>query len=89
MGKIQESFKDGKRDGPWVEYRDNGRIKEKGTYKDGMKDGPWVTYHDNGQLWFKGTVKDGKPDGPWINYNKDGTVHESLTGTYKDGVKVK
>ena len=33
--------------------------------------------------------KDGKPDGPWVNYNKDGTVYESLTETYKDGVKVK
>jgi antitoxin component YwqK of YwqJK toxin-antitoxin module len=88
-GKTQGSFKDGKEHGPSVSYHDNGRIKEKGTYKDGKKDGPWVTYHDNGQLWFKGTVKDGKPDGPWVNYNKDGTVYESLTGTYKDGVKVK
>ena len=45
MGKIQESFKDGKRDGPWVEYRDNGRIKEKGTFEDGKTGGPWVSYN--------------------------------------------
>ena len=45
MGKIQESFKDGKRDGPWVEFRDNGRIKEKGTFEDGKTGGPWVSYN--------------------------------------------
>ena len=36
-GKNQGSFKNGKRDGPWAWYYDNGRIEEKGTYKDGEK----------------------------------------------------
>ena len=61
----------------------------KETRKDGERDGPWISYHDNGQLFWKGTYKAGKEDGPWVGYNKDGTVWESLTGTFKDGVKVK
>jgi len=59
-GKRQGSIKDGKKDGPWVHYYDNGQLCWKGTYKDGKRDGPWVEYYDNGQLWLKGTYKDGK-----------------------------
>ena len=87
-GKYQGSFKNGKMDGPWVRYHDNGQFRTKGTFKDGKKDGPWVKYHKNGQLSWKGTFKDGKSDGPWVGYNEDGTVWGLLTGTFKDGKKV-
>jgi len=88
-GNTQGSFKDGKEDGPWVDYWFNGQLFYKGTYKDDKKVGPWVDYWDNGQLWSKGTYKDDKKVGPWVGFNKDGTVGSSVTGTYKDGVKVK
>ena len=83
LGQLQykRTYKDGKKDGPWIGYHDNGQLWSKGTFKDGKEDGPWVYYHDNGQLYSKGTYKDGKKVGPWVYYNKD--------GTYKDGVKVK
>ena len=60
-GQIQGSFKDGKEDGPWVGYHDNGRVREKGTYKDGKMDGPWVNYKSDGTVWEKqtGTFKNG------------------------------
>ena len=48
-----------------------------------------VLYYDNGQVMTKGTKKNGKWEGPWVGYNEDGTVWELLTGTFKDGVKVK
>ena len=87
-GKIQGSFKNGKKHGPWVIYHDNDQLQTKGTWKDGKKYGPWVTYHDNGQLWTKGTIKDGKGDGPWVGFFKDGTVNDEYTGTFKNGVKI-
>ena len=91
-GKIEGlqrgSFKDGKKDGPWVAYHDNGQLYYRGTFKDGERDGPWVAYRDNGQLSSEGTYKDGKKDGLWVSYHEDGTVNEAYTGTYKDGVKV-
>ena len=61
MGKIQESFKDGKRDGPWVSYHDNGELSYKGTYKDEKPDGPWVFYKEDGTVRddYTGTYKDG------------------------------
>ena len=81
------------RDGPFYKkFTDvpfSGKVtgREQGSFKDGKKDGPWVKYYDNGQLGSKGTYKDGKKEGPWIDYDKNGTVHENLTGTYKNGVK--
>jgi antitoxin component YwqK of YwqJK toxin-antitoxin module len=85
----KRTYKNGKMDGPWVSYWGNGQLFSKGTFKDGKQDGPWVGYHENGQLNYKGTYKDGKKDGPWVYYHDNGTVVKSLTGTYKNGVKVK
>ena len=38
-GRIQCSLKEGKLDGPFVEYHENGKIFEKGAYKDGKEEG--------------------------------------------------
>ena len=59
-GKSQGSFKDGKLNGPWVSYYDDGQLAHKGTYKHGEQEGPWVSYSPNGQLFYKGTYKNGK-----------------------------
>ena len=90
------TFKDGKKEGPWVGYNHNGQLSYKGTFKDGKDEGPWVSYWDNGQLSDKGTSKDGKREGPWVFFNKDGTKrftphkdgYDEGTGTYKDGKKI-
>ena len=57
--KNKGNYKDGKVDGPWVSYHDNGQLWWKRTYKDGERDGPYIFYHENGQLWKKGTYKNG------------------------------
>ena len=57
--KEQGSFRNGKRDGPWVIYWGNGQLWSKGTFKEGKPDGPWVKYYENGQLEWKRTYKDG------------------------------
>ena len=53
--KHQGSVKDGKLDGPWVRYHDNGQLSAKGGYKDGLKDGPWVSYDASGSIRKDGT----------------------------------
>ena len=61
-GKIQGQFKDGKPDGPWVFYYDNGQLSLEGTYKDGKADGPWISFNKDGTVDEKntGTYKDGE-----------------------------
>ncbi len=44
-GKYQGKIKDGKLDGPYVSYYENGQLKFEGTYKDGKEEGPWVSYY--------------------------------------------
>ena len=81
-GKSQGTIKNGKFDGPWDRYHDNGKLKEKGTYRNGKEEGPWVRYHKNGQLSDKGTYKYGEKDGPWVRYYDNGQLH--FKGTWKD-----
>jgi len=85
-GKIQGSFRKGKKHGPWVSYHNNGGIMSKGDYKNDKKVGPWVEYHENGQLEEKGTYKDGRPDGPWVSYWDNGQL--SYKGIWKEGERV-
>ena len=61
-GKSQGTIKNGKFDGPWDRYHDNGKLKEKGTYKDGKKEGSWEYYNEDGTISRKytGTFKNGK-----------------------------
>ena len=73
-GGGQGEIKNGKREGPWVSYFENGQLWDKGDYKNGEREGPWVTYFESGQLDSKGTWKNGKEEGPWVTYNDDGQL---------------
>ena len=42
MEKEEGNYKDGKEDGKWVQYYENGQISIKGNFKDEKKDGKWV-----------------------------------------------
>ena len=95
-GNEQGSLKDGKREGPWVWYHENGQLFGEGGYRDGKEEGLMVWYYENGQLFLKGEYKDGKREGPWVKYHdngqleyerqyKDGKRAGSLVTYYKDG----
>ena len=60
-GKNQGSIKNGKKEGYWVRYHDNGQLKTKGDYKDGNLEGYWVGYKEDGSVItpLTGTFKDG------------------------------
>ena len=49
-GIEQGTFKNGKKEGPWVDYWSSGRLREKGDYKNGNNDGPWVVYDADGTV---------------------------------------
>ena len=85
-GKSQGSFKDGKAEGEWVYYGDNGNLNQKGKYKDGLRVGEWVMYWDSGQLMSKGEYKNGLRVGEWVNFFIDGQLW--FKGEWKNGKKV-
>ena len=58
-GIEQGTFKNGKKDSPWVVYYEDGQLHEKGDWKDGKMEGPWVVYNGYGTVdeRFTGTYK--------------------------------
>ena len=85
-GKSQGRVKNGKRDGPWVNYRDDEQLWSKGDFKNGKKEGFWIYYWENGQLHKKGEYKNGKKEGRWITYSPFGSPRPGFDGIYRDGV---
>ena len=75
----------GKEDGLWTKWYDNGQKSNEETYKDGKLDGLWTIWYENGQKKYQGTYKDGKEDGLHTIWFKNG--QKNSEGTYKDGEK--
>ena len=57
------TYKNGMKDGYWIEYWDSQELNYKGNFKNGQKDGYWINYYVNGNEWEKGNYKDGKKEG--------------------------
>jgi len=55
LGKMKE----GKKDGLWTDWYENGQKEKEGTYKDGKPDGLWTMWYENGQKKSEGTYEDG------------------------------
>ena len=64
-GKIESrkigtgKYKNGKREGFWIVYYDNGQLMYKGNWKNGKREGAWVSYWNSGKLKNKGIYKNG------------------------------
>jgi hypothetical protein len=75
-------YKDGKREGLYTSWDENGEKKQKGTFKDGKQDGLWTSWDENGQKEREGTRKDGKLEGLDTTWHDNG--EKKWEGTYKD-----
>jgi antitoxin component YwqK of YwqJK toxin-antitoxin module len=82
-GIEQGSIKDGKRDGAWIAYRENGQLYLKSYWKNFKQEGDWIGYYENGQFWFKTNYKNGKPEGASVFYHKNGQLGSK--GNWKNG----
>ena len=81
--EYEGSYKNGKQDGKWTYWWENGQKGAEETYKDGKEEGLWTEWHENGQKWIEATYKDGERVGKWTLWYKNGQKHEEET--YKDG----
>ena len=97
-GLKQGKVKDGKKDGEWFYYLENGQLHLKNTYKDGKLHGERLKYYDNGKLYRKGNYKDGKRNGLKTDWHKNGRKESEgnwkndkqeglLTAWYENGQK--
>ena len=79
LGKM----KNGKKDGLWTSWYDNGQKKDEFTWKDGKVDGTWKWYWSNGTKMKEGNWKDSKLDGLWTEWDENGQKKEEVI--FKDG----
>ena len=88
MGNSNGSFINGKQEGLWVYYYDNGNLLKRGFYKNGVLHGLWEDFNENGTILNVGNYVNGKWDGLWKRFYRNGQLQEK--GMYikdkKDGV---
>ena len=78
MKEREGTFKDGKKDGKWIQWYDNGQKMYEGYYNgldkwgDPQLDGLYTGWYDNGQKRSYGTYNVGKKDGEWTYWYKNG-----------------
>jgi antitoxin component YwqK of YwqJK toxin-antitoxin module len=80
--RINQLTAEGRKQGYWEYYHNNGKLNIKGSYIKGKKDGIWEEYHNNGVLESKGNYVNGKREGYWEEYHRDGTLR--FKGNYKN-----
>ena len=76
-------IKDGKPEGPWLEFHRKRKLYVKGTYNEGKREGSWSAYWPNGQLLYQAMFQNGKIEGSWNDYNHHGDVAKMFATTSK------
>ena len=81
--KSETTYKDGKKDGLFLQWYENGKKQEEGTFKDGQPDGLLTLWYENGQKKQEGTYKKGKKEGLFTFWYENG--QKKGQGTFRDG----
>ena len=74
----------GKPDGLWIKWSENGIKIEEGNYKNGLLEGYFALYHPNGSKSLEGSILHGKKNGLFAMYHENGV--RSFRGEYFDGI---
>jgi antitoxin component YwqK of YwqJK toxin-antitoxin module len=74
--KIEGAMVDGKRDGLWTSYYDDGTTWTKNNYKGGELVGLYEMFNRNGTPKLKGQYKAGKESGTWTVFDENGQFVE-------------
>jgi antitoxin component YwqK of YwqJK toxin-antitoxin module len=86
--KSKGRIKDGKLDGKWTAWHNNGQIKWEINYKDGKLDGKWTWRHEDGQKWEEESWENGKLVGETKYYyyeNGQKKEEKNYTDDKRDG----
>ncbi len=72
--QIESEFKDGKLNGPFTIYHDNGQVKETGVFKNGKRNGKCVHYTYYGTKYKTENYQDGILEGKRTFYYATGPI---------------
>ena len=75
------------KNGPILNYFEDGRVAVKGYFKDDKRDKKWYFYDENtGNISAIETYKDGELEGEQLYYYPNGKL--KLKGSYKDNIRI-
>jgi antitoxin component YwqK of YwqJK toxin-antitoxin module len=77
------TYKDGRRDGPWITYHPSGQKAAETLFKADRKDGKEQTWYPSGKKMLEAEYKNGLLHGVATMWNEQGAV--VLTREYKEG----
>lgn len=70
--RMQGMMKDGKREGLWKSFYDNGLQWSETTFEAGIKNGKTTTWYENGKKRYDGFYKNDIESGKWTYWNELG-----------------
>ena len=82
---INQYDMEGRKQGYWEQYFNNGKLESKGTYKNDNEEGMWEWYYENGELGSVGLCINDKRNGIWRFYRENGKL--DVKGSYEDDKK--
>ena len=87
--KVQATgyYLNGRKEGVWVDFFDDGKIFHKRSFMTDTLDGPWEEFYTNGAKYLEGSYVKGQREGDWNLYYPDSTINHY--SRYKNGVSVK
>jgi antitoxin component YwqK of YwqJK toxin-antitoxin module len=73
---MEGEYKNGKREGKWISWNQNGNKWSEGTFKNGLDDGLRIVYHENGKKFIEGYYTAGVKTGIWKFYDDKGNFEK-------------
>jgi len=70
--KSEEEWRDGRKEGRWTSWHENGKKAYEASWSSGVLHGPAVAWHDSGSKSAEYTFVDGEKDGLEVNWYSDG-----------------
>jgi hypothetical protein len=70
---------DGKEEGPWSFWSEEGWLVREATFVAGVRHGPFRRFHRNGEVETIGTYERGQMHGLWRWFDEDGRLGEAMT----------
>ncbi|MBN1199354.1 MAG: toxin-antitoxin system YwqK family antitoxin [Bacteroidales bacterium] len=78
------TWKDGIRDGAWIQYYDDSTCKLQASYSNGEREGKVTVYFTSGKRMIEGQYTKGHREGIWIYYHENGDIRREER--YENGI---
>lgn len=82
--EVAYTLKNGKFEGEYKGYYQNGNLRIEGTYKNDLKNGLWKEFNEQGNLINEYSIINGELEGKFTTYHPEGKIKSS--SIYKNGL---